>query len=315
MLSKPVLAFHSDRTRRAQENSFCGNPEDWFDSLSFREKGLYAASFDFFVNWKNEKICDEVWIKRISDSDNIQNQSESELLKSISACDGREKSNRLYRFLRSQQMVEKYMIFRDVPERKWESGEEKIVELDLSKYRQGSVSYCNAEEIQEKIRALRRTSVSIGNAGLRYSTSYLEGYLSKKPYFWPGDVDTVLYNKDNNVEAMIEFKKHTSNSKTPFEDQRIGNYLDKDILKYKSLAMLRDRFQTDLFILYYPIPAEIRYMIIEKLDGDPSHLYASERYELDLPGKNNPDGMKAFAESFAAQVLKREGEASQWKRK
>lgn len=305
MLSKPVLALTADRSRKAQENSFCGNPEDWFDSSYFREKGLYVASFDFFVNWENESICDEVWIKRISDSDRIQNQSESELLELISACDGKEKSNRLYCFLVRQQMIEKYMIFRDVSEKEWASGEEKVVELDLSKYKQDSVSYYNAEEIQGKIRTLRRVPASIGSAGLIYSTSYLEGYLSKKPFFWPGDVDTVLYNKDNNVEAIIEFKKHTSNSRIPFGDQRIGNYLNKDLLKYKSLAMLRDRFQTDLFVLYYPIPVDIRYIIIEKLDGTPNNLYASERYELDLPEKNSPNCMKAFAERFVAEVLKK----------
>lgn len=305
MLSKPVLALTTDRSRKAQMNSICGNPEDWFDSPFFREKGLYATSFDFFVNWENESICDEVWIKRISDSDSIQNQSETELLELISTCDGSSKSNQLYRFLTYQKMIEKYMIFRDVPEREWESGEEKIVELDLSKYKRNSVAHYNAEEIQEKIKSLRRVQASIGSAGLIYSTSYLEGYLSKKPYFWPGDVDTVLFNNDNVVEAIIEFKKHTSNSRIPFENQRISNYLNKDILKYKSLAMLRDRFQTDLFVLYYPIPLDIRYIIIEKLDGDPNNLYASETYKLELPDIENSNRMKAFAERFISVVLKR----------
>lgn len=308
MLSKPVLALNADRSRKAQENEICGNPEDWFDSSYFREKGLYAASFDFFVNWENESICDEVWIKRISDSASIQNQSGSELLKLISACDGREKSNLLYCFLARQRMIEKYMIFRDVPEREWESGEEKVVELDLSKHRNVSVSHYNAAEIQEKIKKLRRKPASIGKAGLIYSTSYLEGYLSKKQYFWPGDVDTVLYNKDYNVEAIIEFKKHTSNSRIPFEKQGIDNYLEKDILKYKSLAMLRDRFQTDLFVLYYPIPSDLHSIIIEKIVGSVNNLYASERYNLDLPKKNSADSMKVFAERFISEVLKRGGE-------
>lgn len=303
MLSKPVLALNSDRSRRAQENSYCGNPEEWFDSSFFREKGLYSASFDFFVNWENETICDEVWIKRISDSDRIQTQSESELLELISICDGKEKSNRLYQFLACQHMIEKYMIFRDVPEREWESGGERVVELDLSKYRHNSISYNNAEEIQEKIRTLRKVPASIGSAGLIYSTSYLEGYLSKKPFFWPGDADAVLFDGNNTVKAIIEFKKHTSNSRIPFEEQKIGNYLSKDILKYKSLGMLRDRFQTNLFVLYYPIPVDIRYVIIEKLSGEPDDLFASARYKLKLPNKSRPDHMRAFAEQFISEIL------------
>ena len=135
MLRKPILALTSDRKRIAQTNDYCGNPEDWFDSQPFRERNLYATSFDFFVDWEAGKVCDEVWIKRISDSDTIHEQNETELLKLISDCDGKEKSNRLYRFMTYQRMIEKYMLFRDVPEIQWANGQEKVVELDLSKYR------------------------------------------------------------------------------------------------------------------------------------------------------------------------------------
>lgn len=312
MLRKPILALTADRTRRAQFNPCCGDPEEWFDCSTFREHGLYAASFDFFVNWENNSICDEVWIKRISDSERILEQNEEELLKLISDCDGAEKANRLYLFLKHQRMIQKYMLFRDVPEERWESGEERIVELDLSKFRGDSVSYYDAEEIQGKIRELRRRPASIGNAGLIYSTSSLEGYLSKKPFFWPGDADTVLFDRDYNVAAVIEFKKHTASSSVAFEDQRIENYLRKDILKYESLIMLRDRFQTDFYVLYYPVPADINYMIIERIDGglasltaNPASFSAGARYELPLPAKNNSSQMRAFAESFISDILRK----------
>lgn len=72
MLRKPILALAANRTRKAQINHVCGDPEEWFDSQPFRERNLYAASFDFFVDWESERVCDEVWIKRISDSDSIQ---------------------------------------------------------------------------------------------------------------------------------------------------------------------------------------------------------------------------------------------------
>ena len=305
MLSKPVLALTADRTRRAQTNDYCGEPEDWFDSQYFRNYGIYSASFDFFVNWNNETICDEVWIKRISDSDDIHSQTHAELMELIAECDGREKSNQLFRLFTYQQMIEKYMLFRDVPEREWENGEEKIVELDISRYRQGVVSSYDVYEIQDKIMNLRRRPAPIGNAGLIYSTSTLEGYLSRQPYFWPGDADTVLFNNTYDVEAVIEFKKHTASSRIPFQSQRLSNYLARDILKYKSLALLRDRFNTDLYILYYPIPADIDYVIVEKIDGDPNGLYATNRLELELPNRRSAEHMAAFAEEFVTRVLRR----------
>lgn len=310
MLRKPVLALTSDRTRMAQTNDYCGNPEDWFDSQPFRERNLYAASFDFFGDWEAGKVCDEVWIKRISDSDAIHKQSEKELLKLISDCDGREKSNRLYRFLKDQRMIEKYMLFRDVPECQWANGQEKVVELDLSNYGNGSVSQFDANEIQQKIRQLRRRPAPIGSAGLIYSTSSLEGYLSRQPYFWPGDADTVLFDENNDVAAIIEFKKHTARSQIPFGEQRITNYLNQDILKYRSLALLRDKFQTRLFVLYYPIPRNIDYIIIEELDGKAeldldgkAQLYASKRHKLKLPDCRKDDGIRTFANAFVADIL------------
>ena len=304
MLSKPDLALTADRTHKAQTNDYCGNPEKWFDSQAFHEKNLYATSFDFFVNWESKRVCDEVWIKRISDLDSIHSQTESELIELISDCDGKESSQRLYRFLKYQKMIEKYMLFRNVPENQWANGEEKVVELDLSKFKKGSVAQFDANEIQKKIEELRRRPSPIGSRGLIYSTSSLEGYLSRQPYFWPGDADTVIYDDSNKVIAIIEFKKHTARSHIPFAEQRITNYLNQDILKYKSLAMLRDKFNTKLFVLYYPIPRDINYVIVEKLDGMADSLYASERVELELPNCRSDERMRAFADAFITNVLK-----------
>ena len=204
-----------------------------------------------------------------------------------------------------QHLIEKYMLFRDVPEERWEAGEEKVVELDMSRFRNGSVSQLDINEIQQRISQLRRRPAPIGNAGLVYSTSSLEGYLSRKPYFWPGDADTVLFDENNDVVAIIEFKKHTASSRIPFSEQRISNYLNRDILKYKSLALLRDKFQSNLYVLYYPIPRNIDYVIVEKLDGTVDALYASQRFELNLPDYRRNDSIRAFANAFITNVLGR----------
>ena len=303
MLSKPVLAKTDDREKRAQINSYCGDPEGWFDSRYFRDQGIYATSFDFLVNWEDEKVCDEVWMKRISNSDDIHSKTKEQLMQLITDCDGNEKTSRLYGFLRSQGMTGKYMLFRDVPEQDWHSRKEKIVEVELAGSGAGAVSSYNAVEIQEKIRRLRRTPASIGKHGLVYSTSTLEGYLSKQHYFWPGDADTVLYDDKNNVAAVLEFKKHTASSKKPFKDQRLSNYLEDDILKYKSLALLRDRFKTALYVIYYPIPTDIRYIIVEKIEGTPDNLRAVNRWEIKLPDQSKTEDMAAFAKEFMTRVV------------
>ena len=232
-------------------------------------------------------------------------QSEDELIELIFACDGREKSNRVIRFMAYQNLIEKYMLFRDVPEEKWSSGQERVVELNLSRCRNSAVSQYTVDEIQEKIKGLRRQAAPIGNAGLIYSTSALEGYLSQQPYFWPGDVDSVIFDENNNVVAIIEFKKHTASSRIPFENQSLTNYLNKDILKYKSLALLRDKFNSELFVLYYPIPRNIDYIIVEKIVGTPESLNVSDKYELKLPNLKDNESLREFADTFITKILKR----------
>lgn len=303
MLRKPILALTSDRTKTAEKNNVCGDPEDWFDSEYFRRYSIYSASFDFFVDWSTDSVCDEVWIKRISDTDDIWHKNEKELLDLILACDGKGKANSNYWFLKTQGIKEKYMLFRDVTEERWKNGEEYLVEVDLSMYRHNPISYWDADGIQKKIENLRRKPVSIGGGGLRYSTSSLEGYLSKQQYFWPGDADTVLYDRKNRAAAVIEFKKHTAHSKIPFREQCLSNYLNRDILKYKSLALLRDRLETKLFVLYYPIPKNISYIIVEEVRGTPDSLQVDRRVEMELPKKADKSSMDTFAERFVYEFL------------
>lgn len=302
MLRKPILALTKNRKKLAQCNNICGNPEEWFSSEIFLQNRIYTTSFDFFVNWENSTISDEIWIKRISDTKYNIDQNTNKLINEILSLDGIDETKRLCSFFKYYNIIEKYMIFRDVDENEWENGHEHIIEVNLSN--NNKISYYNIKEIQNKIKSLRKKSASIGNAGLIYSTSSLEGYLSKQEYFWPGDVDTLLYDSNNKVVAIIEFKKHTSNSKIPFSDQKLSNYLKKDILKYKSLALLRDRFDTRLFVLYYPIPVDIDYIIVEELNGAVNSLYVNERHEVKLPRIQDNNSLNEFASEFIRKILK-----------
>lgn len=298
MLNKPVLAKRVDRNIVAPINTYCGDPEEWFQTDSFKKKKIYAASFDFFVDWNAEEICDEVWIKRISDSDDIYSKSEAELIEMVGNYEGKDKAGALNYFLRVWGMHEKYMLFCDVPEHEWATGRAKVVELDMAKYKKGAVSYADAVQLEEEIKNFRKIPASIGKAGLIYSTSSLEGYMSTRSYFWPGDADTVLFDDANNVLALLEFKKHTSASKIPFEKQGISNYSKKDKLKYKSLALLRDRFYASLYVIYYPIPPDIPYMILERVEGSPNNLWPKWKTRIKLPNIRSDAEMEEFSVNF-----------------
>ena len=299
MLSKPHLAdYHYPIPKPARENETSGNPESWFRSEYFQNRGIYVASFDFFVNWKRNNVCDEVWIKRVSDSDDIFTQTAKELRDSISACDGQDDCNRLYYFFKHHGITQKYMLFRNVSLERWETGCEQIVQLDLTQLTDDSISYLSVDAVQNQIKDLRQNAVSIGKAGLKYATSSLEDYLSLQPYFWPGDCDVLLYDEHNNVLAIIEIKKHTHSSKIAFHDQNISNYIDRDRLKYQSLGLLQSKFHTRLFVLYYSVEPENDYILLEELTGEYYALRQKRIQRLPLPQTGNKDSLHQFAELF-----------------
>lgn len=88
MLQKPVLALRKNRKILAAENPVCGDPENWFTDTAFVERGIHAASFDFFVNWEKHAVCDEIWIKRIITSDAVFSKNRTELRDEIVKLDG-----------------------------------------------------------------------------------------------------------------------------------------------------------------------------------------------------------------------------------
>lgn len=299
MLSKPHLCdYHYPIPKPARENEISGNPESWFRSESFLSRGIHVASFDFFVNWKERSVCNEVWIKRVSDSDDIFTKTAKELRDSISACDGKDDCNNLYSFFRHHGITQKYMLFRDIPLAQWETDSEHIVQLDLSLLSDDSISYLSVNDIQNQIKELRHKSVPIGKSGLKYATSSLETHLSHKPYFWPGDCDVLLYDKNNDVLAIVEIKKHTKSSKIDFQDQNISNYVDRDQLKYKSLGLLQSKFSTKLFVLYYSVEPEHDYILLEELTGPYYALQQKHIQRIALPQKDNSDSLEHFAELF-----------------
>jgi len=182
------------------------------------------------------------------------------------------------------------------------------LELDISNYGSNCIHYYTVEEIQKKIQSLRKRPASIGNAGMIYATSSLEGYLSKQPYFWPGDADCILFDDNDNTLAIIEYKKHTERSKIPFEQQGIHNYIRKDRLKYESLGLLRNRLHTKLFVLYYPVQPNIDFVMLEKITGEYNALRAEYTEQIPIPVRGDAKRQQEFAQRILALVKEEEGE-------
>ncbi|MBE6012846.1 MAG: hypothetical protein E7234_09850 [Lachnospiraceae bacterium] len=292
MLKMPYLARSDNRAILARENKIYGNPYQWFDTSYFKAQGIYTLSFDFFINWRKNCVADEIWVKRLTfEPERFLSLGCSEVLEEITEIDSKDCLRRLYKFSKAFDFIAKYMIIPDIPGECWRDFKNKVLSFDLShttkeQYASNSrqtISLLNANEIQEVIKRLRKEAKSIGAAGLIYATSSLESYLSSKPYFWPGDVDIVLTDKEGSyVYGIIEIKKHTKASKIPFHNQTIHNYLKKDNQKYASLDMLRKRLSCKFFMLFYSVEPEDRNFIVEEIEEETFNILSRKQYAMPL---------------------------------
>ena len=100
MLKKPVLAKCDNRSIEAKKHPFSGEPEEWLADNFLEAYGIIGLSFDFFVNWKEGSIPNQLWIKRIvDDSFNPWPIQQDELVQSeIYKCDGEKKLKQLCNF-------------------------------------------------------------------------------------------------------------------------------------------------------------------------------------------------------------------------
>ena len=65
MLNKAILARCDNRTRRANTHPFSGEPEEWVADTYLERHNLEGFTFDFFVNWSNYSISNQLWLKRV----------------------------------------------------------------------------------------------------------------------------------------------------------------------------------------------------------------------------------------------------------
>lgn len=298
MLKKPSLAKCSNRNIKARVNLTSGEPDSWFDYGYLNNRGIEVTGFDFFVNWNTLSVPNEIWIKRIID-DRVTELFHDDFTKFYSwICDldGATNIDRLTEFCNEYDLSCKYFLFKDSSS--WKEDPKAIYEICITN---PSINVLKPSEIQRKIQDLRKVAKPIGSSGLFYGTSSLECYLSYTPFFWPGDVDAFLIDRDNKVRAILEYKKHNLDS--PIEHQTLLNYRNKDCLKYQSLGLLRDRFKNSenplpIIMIYYPTNHKIKNIKIEKINGMYNDLKVTHSEIWDIPIGANERSQTIFTQKL-----------------
>ena len=277
-----------------------GNPFSWFDNDLLTIKNLNKIQFDFFVNWKTNKLQSEIWLKRVYEVHTSERQTrevfKSNILKrKIFECDlqyfNTEKS---IEFFCNNNLQPKYMIIKDLnnPKDFIVNGQEItnsiVTALPFEIEKVGDPQHLNLPSLKNKIRQLSGKPLTSGKP-LRISTSALESYLYSTPDKWPGDCDLLLFDNDYNCKAIIEFKKHNIAS-NDIRDHSIQQYLnDSDARKYKRLGLLRDYFtsiqQTNipLVVFIYPTYPNETNIKLEFLEGPWSNLKIKKNIVLAGP--------------------------------
>lgn len=284
MLVKPYLALTTDRSKLSKRHPFSGAPEDWFINAILKQRSFFGVSFDFFVNWNNNTISNEFWVKRIvkTEYNPWPIIDKGILQQEIYDCDGIEYVRVLSRFASKYNAILKYQLFKES-----NSWNDDIPIVSVVFNNNGEVSHVKNKRIsdlKEDIKLLSGGPISIGKKGLIYSTSTLEGYLSRTDAAWPGDADLIILDKSLSPVALIEYKKHTLD--TPIKDQQLSNYYPyPDKRKYDRLAILRSflGIGTQFINIYYPTNPIFESIKFEKILGAIGDLRSSEVYGCYVP--------------------------------
>ncbi|MET3321038.1 UNVERIFIED_ORG: hypothetical protein ABIC97_004139 [Peribacillus simplex] len=294
MLSKPISAKNPERVDHPEKHSTAGDVEDWFSSTVLNQFDLTGVTVDFFVDWSNNTLSNELWVKRVVFEEILESTSNEVIQELIYSCDSEQFVKDLANLAKLTNSSLKYKLFRESTN--WETlkeNSEPILSVDINDVgKVVNVERVKLETLKEQIRMLSGGPAWVGKKGLTYSTTKLEYVLSMTDSAWPGDVDFILLNNEKKPIAILEFKKHTLSSKIEahkFEKYYYEKFSDRK--KYNRLAILRDYLKVPLLVLYYPTRKELDYIIIEEVIGRFNKLKAGKEVRLALPvnevGKRN----------------------------
>ncbi|WP_066057278.1 hypothetical protein [Robertmurraya korlensis] len=287
MFKKPVWAKCDDRNDLPNNHEYSGTPDDWFSDTIL--PGNYTGvSFDFFVNWKNYSLSDEIWIKTIVDDKNKYwpHTNKSSLEHDLYKCESKQYVERLGSFAKLCNLNLKYQLFKESKD--WGNSPQPIVTAAINS--DGKIASTNQKSLRDIKQDIQRLSggiVNVGEKGLTYSPTTLECYLSRgSGAAWPGDVDLIILDKNLIPLAILEYKKNTKaptyKNHVPISQETLSRYYPKpDKRKYDRLAILRDflkahfKKEIPIFNIYFPTWKGSTYMKIEHIIGKVGHLQAN----------------------------------------
>lgn len=247
----PTLALSADRTVKAKAHPTSGSPEEWFAACAF--------SFDFFVDWSDETLQDELWVKILRDpgEESPKKMTQEELERAIQSAYPH--FHALNAFSEEEEFQVHYMIFDDSQD--WTDDDSVI--YDVFPAKDGLA--CEKVKLKKRIAELTGQRMPIGSKGLIYSTSNLECALSKTDTLWPGDADGLLMGKDGSPLALLEYRKHTKD----YPLTSVTNYYNGSVAdqrKYNRLNILRDYLDVPLIVLTFPTSPSVKNVQFERIE-------------------------------------------------
>lgn len=110
IFTEPVLAKCSNREELAKENPKIGNPVIWFNDELLQKFGMKSVNFDFFINWSNNKLDRDLWLKRpLLDIEDINLLNDSDVRDSLKV----DYFLKLVRFARANNLTASAIIYND----------------------------------------------------------------------------------------------------------------------------------------------------------------------------------------------------------
>lgn len=281
----PFHAKCANRSEPSKRHEQAGVAEEWFTPELLSMFSFSGISFDFFIDWRNETLSPEFWVKRLIHEQNVLPTISREFIQNlIYTCDGENNVKNLARFANGNL---RYKLFRETDD--WinhPNNPNPILDVKINSYGEViQVSRIPLESLKEDIRLLSGGPVKIGKKGLNSAYTTLECFLSSTDALWPGDVDLLLIGNDNRPRAIFEFKKHTL--KEAIEKHKFSCYYPyPDGRKYNRLALLRDSFRENklpIIVIYFPTESNFEEILIEEIVGEYKNLSATKEIRHPLP--------------------------------
>jgi hypothetical protein len=257
------------------------------------KNGLDAVKFNYFVKWNDSftdgEIQPEIWIKKniilrnAVGLDDIQTFITSDVYTGLQNEEGRSHMDRTKDIFSTLDITMRYLMLID--NRNYKKVQKRSLVgffLDYYGYGKFDTHQVVLEDLENQIKLYTGRAFQMNKKPLIYSETKLERYLSTTDAVFPGDCDEMIFDNNQNVVCILEYKKSTSNDTRHRKvcDQSFTDYLrqgdnhGKDWLKYLRLNILRkyieykQKRQIPLINVIYSVVNKDRQTKVEEINHD-----------------------------------------------